>query len=104
MEDTKKILLKMNISSNLWGYHYILASVEMLRKQKIHTNIITIYDEVAKKYDKPKSSVERAIRFSIETAWERKTILTRIYSYKPSNASFLYDIAFNENIFIKEGE
>lgn len=103
--EIRQILLKMDITSNTLGYHYILEAIKILRKQGIHTNTITLYEIIEKRlHAKSTSAVEKAIRYSIETSWTKNTILTKIYSKKPVVSAFLYDLVFNFDIFLKVAE
>ena len=103
MEDKeiRKILLKCNITSNLQGYFYIIDAVNIIEKQKIHTNITTIYEMLGKKYEKRPSQVERAIRTAIQKSYKKVNILDKIYKKIPGNSVFIYDLVFNFDI-IKE--
>jgi hypothetical protein len=99
----RKALIKIGISSNVLGYHYILKAVEILKKQKIHTNIGTIYEMIYKENNAiSKGAVERAIRNAIKTSYKRGQILKRIYDIIPDNSVFLYDLVFNIDIIERE--
>ena len=98
-----KILIKIGISADKLGFNYIIDAVNFLRKQKIHTNVTTIYEQLSKsKNVKSKFSVERAIRYAIEQAYKDNIILRKIYTTKPDNSAFLYDLVFNLDVFIDE--
>lgn len=98
------LLFKLGIYSNLQGYHYILKAVEILKKQKIHTKITTIYEMIYKKTENSTSpsAVERAIRHAITSSYKKNESFKKLYPKAPSNSEFLYDLIFNIDIFKKE--
>ena len=98
------LLFKLGIYSNLQGYHYILKAVEILKKQKIHTKITTIYEMIYKKIENSTSpsAVERAIRHAITSSYKKNESFKKLYPKVPSNSEFLYDLIFNIDIFKKE--
>lgn len=98
------LLFKLGIYSNLQGYHYILKAVEILKKQKIHTNITTIYEMIYKKTENSTSpsAVERAIKHAITSSYKKNESFKKLYPKAPSNSEFLYDLIFNIDIFKKE--
>lgn len=100
----KLLLFKLGIYSNLQGYHYILKAVEILKKQKIHTKITTIYEMIYKKTENSTSpsAVERAIRHAITSSYKKNESFKKLYPKAPSNSEFLYDLIFNIDIFKKE--
>lgn len=101
----RQLLLKMDITANSLGHHYILEAIKILRKQKIHTNTITLYRMIEKRlHAKSAAAVERAIRYSIQSSWIKNSILTKVYSKKPVTSAFLYDLVFNFDIFLKAAE
>lgn len=97
------LLFKLGIYSNLQGYHYILKAVEILKKQKIHTKITTIYEMIYKKTENSisPSAVERAIRHAITSSYKKNENFKKLYPKAPSNSEFLYDLIFNIDIFKK---
>lgn len=98
------LLFKLGIYSNLQGYHYILKAVEILKKQKIHTKITTIYEMIYKRTENSTSpsAVERAIRHAITSSYKKNESFKKLYPKVPSNSEFLYDLIFNIDIFKKE--
>lgn len=98
------LLFKLGIYSNLQGYHYVLKAVEILKKQKIHTKITTIYEMIYKKTENSTSpsAVERAIRHAITSSYKKNESFKKLYPKAPSNSEFLYDLIFNIDIFEKE--
>lgn len=98
-----KILMKLGISADKLGFNYIIDIVEILKENKEHTNITNIYKMLSKKENvASKFSVERAIRYSIKQAYKNSNILKKIYNVSPNNSAFLYDLAFNLDVFIDE--
>lgn len=96
----RKILLKMGITSNLKGYHYILEAINIIKKSKGEINLYEIYKEISKKKKKiSPGAVERAIRYTINKCWKEKSLIINIYENKPNNAAFLYDLVYNFDIF-----
>lgn len=98
----RKFLIKIGISANLQGHFYILDCVEILNKQRIHTNLMTLYEMIGKKYDKNNTAIERTIRHSITQAYHKTNILKNIYGFVPDNSVLIYDLVFNFDIL--EGE
>ena len=98
----RKILIKLGISSNVKAFYYILKSIEIVKKQQIHTNITTIYEMLSKNDENTQSGIERSIRNSITHSYKANRVMRRIYADKPKNANFIYDLAFNTDIFEKE--
>lgn len=101
----RQMLLKMEISANALGHHYIIEAIKILRKQRIHTNTATLYKMIEKRlHAKSATAVERAIRYSIQSSWIKNSILTKVYFKKPVTSAFLYDLVFNFDIFLKAAE
>lgn len=100
-KEVRKVLLKLGITSNLQGYHYIIEAFKIIQKQKIHTNITTIYAMVGKKLDNTPTGVERGIRHALQKSWKTET-LKKIYTKMPDNSVFLYDLYFNFDIMKDE--
>lgn len=100
--ETRRLLLKIGISSNTLGYYYILEATKILKKQRIHTNIISVYEMICKRLDgKSLSAVERCMRYALQTAYKKDNELSEVYSECPTPAAFLYDLAFNLDVFLK---
>lgn len=98
--ELRKVLLQLGISSNNIGFNYIIQAVNIIQKQRIHTAMSTIYSELANSNNTTTYAAERAIRYAITKSYKKNKILQQIYNNKPDNASFLYDLAFNLDIFI----
>lgn len=96
-KELRKLLLRLNISSYMNGFDYIIEAVELIKKQQIHTDIMTIYTQLAKTNNTTYTAVERAIRHAIAKSYKTSS-LNSIYCKVPNNASFLYDLVFNFDI------
>lgn len=98
----REILLKIGIFSHLQGYRYILEAVKILKAQKIHTRLTTVYSIIDKKLNaKSVFEIERGIKYCINKSYKNGEILNKIYSKIPSNSKFLYDLVFNTDIIEK---
>lgn len=66
-----KLLLKIGVPPNVYGYSYILHSIELILKNPEYMHYITkgLYIDVAKEFHATPSRVERAIRHAISVAW-----------------------------------
>ena len=99
--DLRKLLMKIGISSNIQGFHYILEAVRILRKQNTHISMMKLYKIISTKFPaKSASSIERAIRHAIGKAYKKNNTFKKIYLSIPDNSAFLYDLVFNFDIFI----
>ena len=98
--DLRKLLIKLGISSNLKGFHYIIESVNIIRNQKKHIRMTDVYKKVSKSYENTPNAVERAIRHAIDKSYKENNFIKKIYSFKPDNSAFLYDLALNFDIFL----
>lgn len=105
MERDLIITLKdIGIAPNLSGYRYILDAVRLVRERPDILKAITkeLYPTVAKANNTTPSRVEKAIRHSIETAWNRgkNETMNKLFSYinkeKPTNSEFIAVLAMNE--------
>ena len=99
-----EILHEIGVPAHIKGYMYLREAITM-----VYTNIeilgsITkvLYPVIAKKFKTTSSRVERAIRHSIEVAWNRGNVdtISSIFSYtisynksKPTNSEFIAMIA-----------
>ncbi len=103
-QEITSLLHEIGVPAHIKGYMYLRESISM-----VYTNIdilgsITkvLYPMVAKKFRTTSSRVERAIRHSIEVAWNRGNVdaISQIFSYtisynksKPTNSEFIAMIA-----------
>lgn len=100
---TTDILHDCAFAANSKGYYYCRSAIIMLvNNTELQNNMVrVVYPEVAKKFNTTAGAVERAIRHSIQRAWERgdlelknKYFSTCIGKYgKPTNCEFLLTIA-----------
>ena len=98
------ILHEIGVPAHIKGYLYLRESILMVYNNVDILGGITkiLYPSVAKKYKTTSSRVERAIRHSIEVAWNRGNVeaISQIFSYtisynksKPTNSEFIAMIA-----------
>lgn len=99
-----ELLHKLAIAPHLKGYKYLKQAIISVINDKGMLDSITykIYPLVAEMFDTTPTRVERAIRSSIENAWDRCRVETieQIFGYsldarkgKPSNSEFIAMIA-----------
>lgn len=95
----RKLLLNLGINSSMRGFKYILMILPMLEtKNKITMG--EIYHNVYKRKEaKSPFDVERGIRYAIEKSFNSKKVLSKIYARRPKVKEFLYDLAYNTDIF-----
>lgn len=98
------IIREIGIPAHIKGYQYIREAICMTVEDPNMMNYITklLYPTIAKKYKTTSSSVERAIRHSIEVAWSRgkMEVIQELFGYtihagkgKPTNSEFIALIA-----------
>ena len=99
-----EIIHQIGVPAHIKGYYYIRESILLAVSDVEILNSVTkkLYPEVARRYNTTASRVERAIRHSIEVAWDRGDIdtLTKYFGYtvnnnrgKPTNSEFIAMIA-----------
>jgi two-component system response regulator (stage 0 sporulation protein A) len=95
-----RALHKMGVPANIKGYRYLTTAIELCINDMDMLGSVTkqLYPTIAKRYDTTSSRVERAIRHSIEVAWNRGQIdvLDSVFGYtintrkgKPTNSEFI---------------
>lgn len=100
------ILHEIGVPAHIKGYLYLREAITMVYNNIEILGGITkvLYPVIAKKYKTTSSRVERAIRHSIEVAWNRGNIdvISKIFSYtisynksKPTNSEFIAMLADN---------
>lgn len=98
------ILQSLNIPSHFKGYFYLRDAIVMAVQDPTLLNEITkkLYPLIAEHYGTMTHRVERAMRFAIETAWNKGdvNVLHDLFGYcvddkkgKPTNASFIAKIS-----------
>ena len=98
------LLHEIGVPAHIKGYLYLREAITMVYYNIDILGGITkiLYPMVAKKYKTTSSRVERAIRHSIEVAWNRGNVdaISSIFSYtisynksKPTNSEFIAMIA-----------
>ena len=93
-----KLLRKLGFKPNLSGYVYIMEAVNILKKSKKRIRIMDVYEKIGKNHKMTENSIERAIRYSINIAYQDET-LKKFYNKKPSSSLLLKDIIFNLDMF-----
>lgn len=94
------IIHQIGVPAHIKGYHYlrkaILLSID--REEYLHAITKQLYPDIAKFFMTTPSRVERAIRHSIEVAWDRGDVdvLNSFFGYtihnskgKPTNSEFI---------------
>lgn len=103
-QEITSLLHEIGVPAHIKGYMYLRESITMVYNNIDILGSITkvLYPMVAKKYKTTSSRVERAIRHSIEVAWNRGNVdaISQIFSYtisynksKPTNSEFIAMIA-----------
>lgn len=107
-EDLESIVTKsiheLGVPAHIKGYQYIRTAIMMVIENMELLNYITkqLYPTIAKEYKTTSSRVERAIRHSIEVAWNRgrPETMNEIFGYtihtgkgKPTNSEFIAMVA-----------
>ncbi len=99
-----ELLHEIGVPAHIKGYMYLRESITMVYNDVTILGGITkvLYPTVAKKFNTTSSRVERAIRHSIEVAWNRGNVdaISQIFAYtisynksKPTNSEFIAMIA-----------
>lgn len=99
-----QIFKRLNLPSHYKGYQYLRDAVLMTIKEPSLINEVTkkLYPMIAEHYQTTAHRVERAMRFAIESAWNKGDVdtLHKLFGYcvddrkgKPTNASFIAIIA-----------
>ena len=99
-----EIIHQIGVPAHIKGYYYIRESILLAVSDISILNSVTkkLYPEVARRFETTPSRVERAIRHSIEVAWDRGDLdtLNRYFGYtvnnnrgKPTNSEFIAMIA-----------
>lgn len=100
-KDLRKVLLKLGITSNLYGYQCILTGTELVKKGT--TKITDVYKKVYKILRATSDgAVERNIRHAIDISCSKKDYLINIYEKRPTPSVLLNDLAFNLDLFLEE--
>ncbi len=103
-EKISNIFISIGIPPHIKGYGYLREGIKMAVEDPSIINNVTksLYPKIAEKFETTPSKVERAIRHSIEVAWNRQRIDAinavfgvRVYigSDKPTNSEFIALVA-----------
>ncbi|WP_461247385.1 sporulation transcription factor Spo0A [Treponema sp. R6D11] len=110
--EVTEMLHEIGIPAHIKGYQYLRSAILYSVETPAILESITkgLYPMVAKLYDTSPSRVERAIRHSIEVAWDRGNIdiLTKYFGYtinnnkgKPTNSEFIAMLADKMRLALK---
>lgn len=100
LKHTTYLLLRCGFQANQLGYRYLREAVLMAcQEEEVVTSVTKLlYPEIAKRFKINDKQVERAIRNSIETAWEKgnQEVLQEIFrecyeksSERPTNTEVI---------------
>ena len=103
-KEVAHIIQTLGIPPHFKGYSYLEAAIIMTVQEPSLINEVTtkLYPFIAKHFNTNEQRVERAMRFAIETAWNKGNvqILHDLFGYciddqkgKPTNASFIAKIS-----------
>ena len=103
-EKISGILIAIGIPPHIKGYGYLREGIKMAVEEPSIINNVTkqLYPKIAEKFNTTASKVERAIRHSIEVAWNRQRVDAinamfgvRVYigTDKPTNSEFIALVA-----------
>ena len=109
------IIHEIGVPAHIKGYQYLREAIILTIKDMYAINAVTkvLYPEVAKKFSTTPSRVVRAIRHSIEVAWDRGDVetLQKFFGYtvsgikgKPTNSEFIAMIADCLSLRRKQGK
>lgn len=102
--EVSRIIQSLNIPPHFKGYSYLRDAIIMASQEPGLINEVTkkLYPLIAEQYHTTMNRVERAMRFAIETAWNKGDVQTlhNLFGYcvddkkgKPTNASFIAKIS-----------
>lgn len=105
-QEITEILHRIGVPAHIKGYYYLREAILLSIRDIRYLSHVTkeLYPQVAQRFDTTQSRVERAIRHSIEVAWERGDIetLNSYFGYtvsnirgKPTNSEFIAMISDN---------
>lgn len=107
-----EIIHQIGVPAHIKGYHYLREAIMACVKDMDILNAVTkqLYPMVANKFSTTSSRVERAIRHSIEVAWDRGNVDTLNYYFgytihnnrgKPTNSEFIAMISDKLRLKVK---
>ena len=96
--------MEVGISPDLSGYHYLKSAIESVKEMilgdRINDGMMTLYGQIAEKFNTTSARVERAMRHAIEKATKfnnipfKKLFNTFVESNEnPTNSCFVYTLA-----------
>ncbi|MEG0570148.1 MAG: sporulation transcription factor Spo0A [Oscillospiraceae bacterium] len=107
------VILQIGVPAHVKGYYYLREGIILAINDTEMIDSVTkqLYPAIAKTFDTTSSRVERAIRHSIEIAWDRGDVdtLNSYFGYtihtgrgKPTNSEFIAMIADKLRLKIKK--
>lgn len=84
----QKKLLEFGITPNLIGFHYICDAIEVLKREENKMAMYNAYEEVSKKYNCSRVSVERSIGTAVRKV--DFSLVDGVGKDKMTNNEFLY--------------
>ncbi|MGI6161341.1 MAG: sporulation transcription factor Spo0A [Christensenellales bacterium] len=107
-----RLLNQVGMQHNLKGHKYLMEAIKMAVENngELKGMTLSVYPEIAKKFNTEPSRVERAMRHAIETAWNRGPIENKnqLFGYtinaqkgKPTNSEFI--AMLSDKIMIEGG-
>lgn len=102
--EVTKVIHEIGVPAHVKGYQYLRDAIILVVNEINYLGAVTkeLYPTIAAKYDTTPSRVERAIRHSIELAWDRGNVekINKFFGYtvncqrgKPTNSEFIAIIA-----------
>jgi two-component system, response regulator, stage 0 sporulation protein A len=102
--EVSRIIQSLNIPPHFKGYSYLRDAIILASQDPALINKVTkdLYPLIAEQHHTTMNRVERAMRFAIETAWNKGDVQTlhNLFGYcvddkkgKPTNASFIAKIS-----------
>ena len=106
-------LKTLGVSPRLLGYSYLKSAINLVLEDPEYQRALTkrLYPKIAEMHLSTPSRVERAIRHSIETAWDRGDIYfeEELFGYtvsadkgKPTNSEFIATVVDYVSMSFKE--
>lgn len=87
---------KIGLPKNIKGYRFLIEAIIICYKESLMPSMTkSLYPQIGKKYKKDGRQVERAIRYAIESVWEKgdKDIINDLFQYnvekRPTNSEFI---------------
>lgn len=97
LQETKKLLLALGITSNYDGYDYLVTAIKLviLYPDMLHALTKELYPAIAKEHKTTSMCVEKSLRLACKIAWEKgnKALLSKLMGTtvieKPKNGQMI---------------